>query len=246
MVASATRVRDHDGLSEHLAELAATTPVLEELQLCEVRGHLAGVRSYLHDEILPSADAEEVALFPLLAERGSSASAGLILEHRTVRRATETLDEAAERPFTRAAIHQLAGLLRGTDALLADHLAHETDAFDDLDPVTDDGRTRALPALSGAGPQVRRCARPTWLPEDLPQTPTIGSATRFEPEALVGSSIAPTIQAVARSAIAAATEGADAASWRTALVTHSRYRLQVPGAEQCMRASGLWPWAHTS
>lgn len=101
-------------------------------------------------------------------------------------------------------------------------------------------------AIIGAGQHEPRSVRPAWLPEDLPYEPTIGSATPLEPEGMTDSSIAPTLLTIARSAVAAATEGADAGTWRTALLTHSRYWLQVPGAEQCMRATGLWPWTTTS
>jgi hypothetical protein len=231
-----------DGLADRLASLTALTPLLGELQVCEVRGHVAGVLDYLHDEVLPQAHAEELALFPILDRIGSMAGPALAAEHDTVREVTAELDGMQAAQITTASVGVLSGLLMGAEALLTEHLDHEGDALDDLAQLNESERAHLLEQLN-AGHVADRPARPTWLPEDLEHEETIGSADMLEPEAMVGASCPPTVLAVARSAVAAASAGVDATAWRIALLAHSRYRLQVPGAEQCMRGSGLWPWA---
>lgn len=234
-----------DDLAVRLAALSAVTPLLSELQVCEVRGHMAGVLEYLHEEVLPQAHAEELALFPILDRIGSLAAAGLAVEHDTVREVTAELDEMQGAQITTTSVRTLSGLLVGIEALLTGHLDHEADALEDLAQLDDSERAHLVEQLE-AGHVTDRPDRPTWLPEDLVHEETAGSADMLEPEAMVGSSCPPTVLAVARSAIAAASEGVDATAWRIALLAHSRYRLQVPGAEQCMRGSGLWPWASAS
>lgn len=230
-------------LAARMRELSVTTRVLDQLPGCEIRGHVAGVRSYLHDEVIRQAHHEELLLFPVLQRVGTVAmEAELAAEHDTVRLAAAQLDDMTARPLTMPIVHHVAGLLTGIEQLLDSHLAHESDASIDVLQHLDAGEREDLLAQLDAVVPFHT-PRPSWLPEDLPRERTPGSADRLEPEAMIGSSCAPNVLAVVRSAIAAVRAGIDAAAWRSALAEHSRYRLQVPQAEECMRTAGLWPWS---
>lgn len=233
-------------LRDRLAEIAAVNQLVLHLPTTEIRGHLAGVRSFLHDHVLRHAHAEERILLPALRQatsRPASATLGLTAEHDTLREATGTLDDLAGRALSAAVVGTLAGILDGTALLLEHHLDHETKAsaslLDQLDPGQ---RDELLGQLASLDAPITATCRPWWLPEKLPREQTVGPADLLEPEGMVGASCDPGALAVARSATAAALEGVDAERWRLTLVEHSRYRAVIDTAERCMRDAGLWPW----
>ena len=229
-------------LAARLRELSVVTRVLDQLPACEIRGHVAGVRSYLHDEVIRQAHHEESLLFPVLQRVGTvGMEAALSAEHDTVRLAAAQLDDMAARPLTTATVDHVAGLLSGVEQLLDSHLSHEADvSLEVLQHLEAGERDDLLAQLDAVVPF--HTPRPSWLPEDLPREQTVGPADHLEPEAMIGSSCAPSVLEVVRSAIAAVQAGVAAAAWRSALAEHSRYRLQVQQAEECMRSAGLWPW----
>lgn len=233
-------------LTDRLTRLSSISDRMGELPACEIRGHVAGVRAFLHDDVLRHAHAEELVLFPAfdrLGADGGRLALGLLAEHDTIRDATRSLGEAAARPLSTATIRTLSGLLDGVGLLLDAHLGHESTAAMELLGglhATEQARLRAR--LAALDTPVTTTPCPWWLPEELPREATIGSADLLEPEGLVGASCDPGVLAVVRSAVAASTEHVDELRWRAALAEHSRYRLLVRHAVQCMRESGIWPW----
>lgn len=234
--------------AQRLAELTAVTPLLEQLPGHEVRGHVAGVRSYLHDEILRDAAVEETTLFPVFDRLGEGGGlrAALTVEHDTVRDAAARLDDLARRPLGAAAVRDLSGLLSGIGLLLDQHLGHESDASLTLIAQLGDAEQRRLLAeLAGGVAPDSGVPAAWWLPEDLAPIyrTSIGPADLLDPEAMIGASCDAGVLAVVRSAIAASLDHLEAERWRATLVRHSRYRHLVDLAEGCMREAGLWPWA---
>jgi hypothetical protein len=208
----------------------------------ELRGHVAGLRSFLHDEVLPQAQAEELVLFPVLDRLGGRLGAALSVEHDTVQKVAAALDHHADAPMTRPHVRRLTGLLDGNGLLIDRHLHHEADAaLDALQRLADDERDCLVAAFALPEPR-EHLPWPPWLPELLPAVSDPSPADLLEPEEMVGASWPPGALLVVRSAIAAALDGTDDRAWRRALVEHSRYRLQLPHAKECMHAAGIWPW----
>lgn len=238
----------HVVLTARLDELTAVTPYLVDLPTYEVRGHVEGMRTFLHDEVLPQAHAEEVALFPIIERlrtpHGPRLRVALTAQHDTIREVAGRLATFTSKPLTTPRVHRVSGLLEGLGVLLGEHLEEEADASTDLlDALAEVDRTGVLTAVVGAAAPTPRTRPEWWLPELLMIEASIGSADLLEPEGMVGCSCPPGAQAVVRSAIAAASEDVAPSRWRQTLREHSRYRLQVPIAEACMRDSGLWPWS---
>jgi hypothetical protein len=124
---------DVERLAVRLAELAAVTPLLNRMSPDRVRGHVASVRRYLHDEVLAQAHREELRVVPALCHAGGGCEAAtLAVEHDTVRLAAAELDGMAQRAVTPDTVAALSGLLYGIEALLGGHLRHEAGADPDL------------------------------------------------------------------------------------------------------------------
>jgi hypothetical protein len=121
------RGSDDRDLGNRLLELRAVS--IPEMPACEIRGHVAQMRAYLHDDVLRQAHHEELVLFPVLdrLNGGHAARIGSLLraEHDTVREATAALDDLAGLPFTRAHVRRLEGLVEGIAVLIDGHLQHE-------------------------------------------------------------------------------------------------------------------------
>ena len=67
---------------------------------------------------------------------------------------------------------------------------------------------------------------------------------RYSVEGLDIAACGAQVKHVAQYGIAAADHGVDAATWRESIITEAgpEAAAVVADAEECMRASGLWPW----
>ncbi|QBI18436.1 hemerythrin domain-containing protein [Egibacter rhizosphaerae] len=240
--------RHHTALTQRLAEISELTPYLEWLITPEIRGQLAGMLGFLHDDVLHHAHEEERVIFPpleRLGPEGERLRAALLAEHDTLREAAARLDACAVVHLDQTTIPGLAGLMRATEALLAHHLDQEALATERLLVQLPDWarqevaegleRLDALEVRPGPGPDE------WWLPERIAHKDPVAHDPSRDPE--WRASCDPRALVLARSAAAAAADGTSVNRWRQAILQWSGYRRHVDTVERCMREAGEWPWS---
>jgi len=125
-------LKEHAGLSPHLDHLGSLASEVTRLDESDLRTRMREVLVFLHDDLLPHAQEEEMSVYPatekvLLAVGGATRT--MSIDHRFVGEMVAELDGFSDSLLSSANRERIRRLLYGLQAVLQGHFTKENEAY---------------------------------------------------------------------------------------------------------------------